>query len=257
MEKCLEIALRLAEDSMMQRKQLEEQLRLQQEKQFRVSEADDESAIEKEMEAAKELTEVKEEVDALKDLNQVLIVKEKNANDELCAARKELIDCLSTDERDSTGVKTVGGRGKRKHYETDTIGVKRMGELDSEPFYAAAMMKDSGNTAIVKATTTCSIYESLLRNPHWNPFKIITNEDGHVVEEIIDDEDEDLECLKREHGGEVYEAVTKALIEVKEYNASGRFPVKELWNFQEDRRATLQEGIAFVAKHKRSKTSRR
>ncbi|WCJ32644.1 XH/XS domain-containing protein [Euphorbia peplus] len=291
MEKCVEIALRLAEDSIMERKKLEVELKAEKDKQLRILEPRNESSTVKENKAIKELKESKEEVDALKDLNKVLIVKEKNANDELHAARKELIKCLSTDEMGSNGVQRMGeleselfygaavkgeysetdsigvkrmgeleselfygAAVKGEYSETDSIGVKRMGELDSEPFYAAAMMKYSGTEAMMKAAKNCTLYESLLRNPQWNPFMIITNEDGHIVEEIINEEDEEFEYLKKEHGEEVCEAVIKALIEVKEYNPRKRYPVKELWNFQANRRATLEEGIQFLAKRKRIKT---
>jgi hypothetical protein len=47
-------------------------------------------------------------------------------------------------------------------------------------------------------------------------------------------------------GDEVYKAVTTALMEINDYNPSGRYIISELWNFSEGKRATLQEGVTFL-----------
>ncbi|XP_065856883.1 factor of DNA methylation 2-like [Euphorbia lathyris] len=189
----------------------------------RILEAKNEITITKEKEALlkAELKETKEEVDALRDLNQLLIGKEVKANNELQDARKELVNMLKEVE--------------------SGIGVKKMGDLDYEPFIAAAKRKYSRNPS-KHAVVDCAYYEALIRDPNWHPFKMITRKDGKV-EEIINEEDEKLKEVKNEHGNEVYEAVKTALMELKDYNASGRYPVMELWNFLENRRATLQEAI--------------
>ena len=62
-----------------------------------------------------------------------------------------------------------------------------------------------------------------------------------TLKEIIDEEDDMLKNLKREYGEQVYNAVTVALNERNEYNLYGRNPEPELWNFNENRRATLKE----------------
>lgn len=68
------------------------------------------------------------------------------------------------------------------------------------------------------------------------------------VQEIIDEEDEKLAGLKNELGDEVFQAVVTALMELNEYNPSGRYSIKELWNYKEGRKASLQEGAAYLLK---------
>lgn len=78
-----------------------------------------------------------------------------------------------------------------------------------------------------------------------------------LVQEVIDEEDEKLKNLKNNYGDEVYDAVVKAVKEVNEYNPSGRYIVQELWNFKQERKAPLKEGIEFILKqwkvHKRKR----
>ena len=69
-----------------------------------------------------------------------------------------------------------------------------------------------------------------------------------IVQEILDEEDEKLTALKTEFGDEVYTAVATALAQMNEYNASGRYVVLELWNFNEGRKATLTDGVQYLLK---------
>lgn len=64
----------------------------------------------------------------------------------------------------------------------------------------------------------------------------------------MDEEDEKIASLKAECDEDVYNAVITALNELNEYNPSGRYPVPDLWNNQEKRKATLKEGVEFIIK---------
>lgn len=62
----------------------------------------------------------------------------------------------------------------------------------------------------------------------------------------IDDQDEKLRELHGELGNDVYMAVTKALLELREYNASGGYAVPELWSYKDNRRVSLREVIEYL-----------
>ncbi|CAN1338820.1 Protein INVOLVED IN DE NOVO 2 [Linum perenne] len=125
------------------------------------------------------------------------------------------------------------------------IRVKRMGELDGEPFLRAMSKKYLEEEAHEKASELCSLWAEHLKDPNWHPFKVVEVDDGKH-KEVINDEDERLNSLKKEYGEEAYNAVKSALMEINEYNPSGRYIISEVWNYKDGRRATLKEGVAFL-----------
>ena len=95
-----------------------------------------------------------------------------------------------------------------------------MGELDSKPFHEAMQRKYNEEEAEDRASELCSLWEEYLKDPDWHPLKDITVDGNH--QQVIDEEDEKLNDLRKELGDEVYKAVTAALMEINEYNPSGR-----------------------------------
>ncbi|KAL4571067.1 hypothetical protein LXL04_017817 [Taraxacum kok-saghyz] len=182
-----------------------------------------------------ELKEKEEELEDLEALNQALIVKERKSNDELQDARKELI----------AGMKEKPSRA--------LIGVKRMGDLDAKPFIVSAKKRHLTEDDTIKFM---SLWEDHLRDPGWHPFKVITTTNGEC-KEMLNEEDQKIAKLKGEWDDGVYDAVVTALKELNEYNPSGRYPIPELWNNKEKRKATLKEGVEFLLKqwkvHKQKK----
>ncbi|CAL1374251.1 unnamed protein product [Linum trigynum] len=192
----------------------------------------DDAAVKKTMkEYHDELEQKIEDLNSVETLNQTLIVKERQSNDELQEARKLLIEGLCDTLSDKA--RTI-------------IGIKRMGELDEKAFYNACKKKYPPGDAEVTAATLCSSWQENLKDSEWYPFKVIIV-DG-TEKGIVNDEDEKLKGLRQEHGEEIYSAVVTALKELNEYNPSGRYIIRELWNYKEERKATLKEVIAYIMK---------
>ncbi|KAL1327312.1 factor of DNA methylation 1 [Arachis hypogaea] len=179
-----------------------------------------------------------EYLERVENLNSFLVVKEQEYKQELLDARKESINSLQD---------MFGSRSQ--------LGIKRLGELDPKPFRDSCSQKYSNEPWQEISAMLCSSWEENLKNSAWHPFKI--TEVNGVLQKIIDENDEKLKLLRDEHGEVVYKAVTDALMEIEEYNSSGRYTVPEIWNWKEGRRATLKEIIQYIIRqlktHKRKR----
>ncbi|KAF7843193.1 factor of DNA methylation 1-like [Senna tora] len=243
--KLIEEQKREKEEALKKILQLEKQLDAKQKLEMEIEElkgklqvmkhlGDDDAVQKKIKEMNDELAEKVENLDDMEQTNQHLIVKERQSNDELQEARKELIKGLN----DMLNART-------------NIGIKRMGELDEKVFVNVCKKKFPLGEAQTKGLELCSLWQENLKNSGWHPFKVIQADDKVEVcqlrlAEIINEEDEKLRGLKEEWGDEIYMAVIAALKELNEYNPSGRYTVFELWNFKEKRKATLKEVISYI-----------
>ncbi|KAK1386261.1 Factor of DNA methylation 1 [Heracleum sosnowskyi] len=203
-------------------------------------ESEDAEALKSKMkEMQEELKEKEEQRNDIETLSQTLITKERWSNDELQDARKKLIE----------GLKEILS-GPRTN-----IRIKKMGELDDKVFKKACKERFPPYEAEIKAVELFSLWQVKMTNPAWYPIKIVKVE-GHD-KEAIDPDDEMLRNLKEEWGNEIHGAVCKALLEMNEYNPSGRYVVPELWNTKEDRKATLKEVISYIVKNVKTPRRRR
>nr|POE45070.1 factor of dna methylation 1 [Quercus suber] len=65
-------------------------------------------------------------------------------------------------------------------------------------------------------------------------------------QEVIDKGDSKLKKLRSVCGEEVYKTVVDALLELNDYNSSGRYVIPKHWNFNERRKANLKEVIKYM-----------
>ncbi|KAL3345227.1 hypothetical protein AABB24_024265 [Solanum stoloniferum] len=194
---------------------------------LREIQVEDKEPKEKVKELTKTMQKLTEERQYWETLVKQLKGKESETT-ELVEARKKMISVLS-----------------ELNYDDVDIGIKKFGAIDSCPFRTACKQRFSHQVAEEKATELCSIWQANVENPKWNPFKTVILT-GEVQAETIDQEDKHLQQLRKEWGYEVYLAVVIALKEIKEYNMKERTMTHQLWNFEEGRKATLEEAICLM-----------
>uniref|UniRef100_A0ACD5TSP0 Uncharacterized protein n=1 Tax=Avena sativa TaxID=4498 RepID=A0ACD5TSP0_AVESA len=136
--------------------------------------------------------------------------------------------------------------------ESSVIGIKMMGYLDEAPFKYDCMRK-YGNEGYwkAKASMLLSVWQDELKNPSWRPFKTVEVDGKTQV--VVDEGDAKLMQLKDEYGGSVYSVVKVAVTELRDYNMAEGYPVPELWNFGERRKATVVEALNCVLDHLNNK----
>ncbi|KAJ4827725.1 hypothetical protein Tsubulata_046769 [Turnera subulata] len=143
-------------------------------------------------------------------------------------------------------VELQDARDELLQYVTDTpddqtmIGIRRMGEVDPKPFVDVCRLRFlEEDHCMVKSMEACSLWQTHVNDPNWYPFERVVV-DGKE-QEIINKNDQKIQELRNEWGEGAYEAVATALMELNEYNPSGRYIVSELWNFKEQRKASQWE----------------
>ncbi|XP_057431035.1 factor of DNA methylation 1-like [Lotus japonicus] len=142
-------------------------------------------------------------------LNSSLVVKEHQYKQEILDVRKESLESLPDMFRGQS-----------------ELGIKRLGELDPIPFQNFCLQRYSREQWPEIAAKLCSSWEENLKDSAWHPFKMI--EVNGILQEVLDENDEKLKGLRNECGELVYKAVGNALMEIEEYNSSGRYAIPEI-----------------------------
>ncbi|CAK9133596.1 unnamed protein product [Ilex paraguariensis] len=193
------------------------------------------------------LKDLQYEIDHMKNDYQTLMLKERISNDELQDARKAAIEVRIYLSPLLLWLYMLNNR--------TVLGIKRMGQVNWKPFWDICSQKYSGGDWEDQSAKLCSLWEENVRNPHWQPFKKVKI--NGRLQEIVDEDDDKLRDLRVEGGEDVCKAVTDALLELNEYNPSGRYPVPEIWNLKKGRKASLKEIIEYIIKqwktHKRKR----
>ncbi|KAG5049384.1 hypothetical protein JHK85_010487 [Glycine max] len=178
-----ENVMKLAEDQKRQKEQLhakiiqlQKQVDIKQELELEIQQLKGSLTVLKHMEDDKD-AEILNKVDTLQKnlrdkeqslqdldaLNQTLIIKKRESNDELQEARQALVDAIK--ELQSHG----------------NIRFKRMGELDTRPFLEAMKQRYNEEDAEERASELCSLWKEYLKDPDWHPFKVIMVEGKEKV----------------------------------------------------------------------------
>ncbi|KHM99086.1 hypothetical protein glysoja_050156 [Glycine soja] len=178
-----ENVMKLAEDQKRQKEQLhakiiqlQKQVDMKQELELEIQQLKGSLTVLKHMEDDKD-AEILNKVDTLQKnlrdkeqslqdldaLNQTLIIKKRESNDELQEARQALVDAIK--ELQSHG----------------NIRLKRMGELDTRPFLEAMKQRYNEEDAEERASELCSLWKEYLKDPDWHPFKVIMVEGKEKV----------------------------------------------------------------------------
>ncbi|KQK07435.1 factor of DNA methylation 1 [Brachypodium distachyon] len=180
-----------------------------------------------------ELAEKIEEMDYTETYNQGLVIQENKVAVELQEARKLVIDSLQHLPGPTSG--------------RSDIGIRMIGELDSEAFLNVCRQNFPEDHVKVKSADLCKKWENEINNPEWHPF-IVAVVNGKELE-VIREDDKKLQELKRVYGEEAYAAVATALTELNEHSGgSSRVPFPELWNYKEGRKAKSKEMVQHVIK---------
>lgn len=77
---------------------------------------------------------------------------------------------------------------------------------------------------------------------------ILSQDSKCEMQRVVDKNDEKLRKLKNQYGEEVYNEVIRAKLEIEDHNASGSYVIVELWNYEENRKATMEEATDVMLK---------
>ncbi|KAL2612076.1 hypothetical protein R1flu_023768 [Riccia fluitans] len=178
-----------------------------------------------------QVVDLKEDVECHNDMIAALTTKERAANDELLEARKVAMEAMK-----SLGEANLSGK----------ICIKSMGEISAGPWKEACKKKykyhEDGWDSVF--TQKFSLWEEQIRHPEFSPF--VPAQNGKPGEKQVDYSNEKLMELKEELGETVVESVVVAVQELEKFNPSGRYPVKQLWNRDAGKVATLAESFEYI-----------
>nr|PNR32310.1 hypothetical protein PHYPA_026436 [Physcomitrium patens] len=188
---------------------------------------------------------------------------EESDKDKLAELEAELemnqvmVNALSTIERTANGLEEANkvAVDLLKTYGDETIvGIKYAGSIKKAPWIAACKRKYHPDSCEEAASKMISEWEQRLKDPKCHPFTTVgvggDNWKGKLkticggfrtVQRIINKNDKFLKELNQNLGMEVLQTVTTALMEMEEYNASGRPLMAVAWDFRKNQQTSLKK----------------
>ncbi|AEC06502.1 XH domain-containing protein [Arabidopsis thaliana] len=87
---------------------------------------------------------------------------------------------------------------------------------------------------------------SNIKEPRTNQICVFPAVSSHFKSDLVNEEYEPLKKLKEKWGEDVHNTLKITIKDMDEYNACGKYPTPELWNFKKKLKSTLKEVIKFL-----------
>ncbi|XP_024392387.1 protein INVOLVED IN DE NOVO 2 isoform X2 [Physcomitrium patens] len=191
------------------------------------TEKEKEEYVKKIAELEEKLKDCEEDMDYNNDLVNQLTISHRQANSEVEDA-KTLIIKLKVLEK----------------YGTSDIGVKRLGQLNTEGWWEACGHKFPSKMRFCKWQ---SRVETLMADNTFNPIRVESDgKGGHKYS--VNEDDKELTNIREKYGPLVANAVAAAMLELTTWNPSGRYIVSMPWDFKANQKATMSQLFDFFLK---------
>ncbi|KAG0619333.1 hypothetical protein M758_4G132100 [Ceratodon purpureus] len=130
-------------------------------------------------------------------------------------------------------------------YGTAELGVKNLGELNTEGWYEVCKNKFKSPGTFQHWV---SELDGKLRTHDFHPLKTVPDGKPGKMKYAVDENDATLTELRNKYGRVVADAVGAAALEIENWNPSGRYIIRIPWDFIENKKASMSKLFQLYAK---------